>query len=459
MSTMVKLAMSEAVWEQLLVMLEKPVESAAVLLAGQAGSERELTLTVNRLVPVPEEAYLLRSARELLIASSGWMPALRSAADGGWLALFVHTHPRGSAAPSPLDEEVDAALAPSFRTRLGRDSYASVIIGGTREVPTFTGRLLRDSDDPLPILSLRSAGQRLRVQPSEDAPGDSPPPEIFDRQVLAFGVAGQRLLRSLHVGVVGAGGTGSAVLEQLTRLGIGALTMVDDDVLTDTNVTRIHGSRLGQVGIAKVKLAHEELEAIGFGTELHAVDGTLGRREVMERLRSCDLVFGCTDDHAGRAVLSRLAYWYLIPVIDMGVLITSSEGRVNGIFARVTTATPGEPCLLCRGEFDPMRAREEQYSDSEREALRREGYAQGLQDRDPAVVAYTTMVASQAVSDMLARLFGFGMQPVPAKLLLDLDQRRIRRLGGTSRDGCYCASPERWGRADTATPLGMTWAA
>jgi proteasome lid subunit RPN8/RPN11 len=458
-STVVKLAISELVWRELLEMLNERRETAAVLLAGEAQAADELTLTVNRVLPVPEDAYLVRTTRELLIDSRGWMPALRCAADDRWLALFAHTHPHGSAAPSRLDRDVDAALAPTFRTRLGTDRYASVIIGGTRQAPTFTGRLVQADRDPLPISRLRIAGRRLGVLSAEDAPGDPAPPELFDRQVRAFGAEGQRTLGRLHIGVVGAGGTGSAVLEQLARLGVGELTMIDDDVLTDTNVTRIHGSKLAQVGQAKVALAREELASIGLGTALRPVEGNLARRGVMERLRSCDLVFGCTDDHAGRAILSRLAYWYLIPVIDMGVLIASREDRVSGIFARVTTATPGEPCLLCRGEYDAVRAREEQYSDSERAALRDEGYVRGLDERDPAVVTYTTMVAAQGVSDMLARIFGFGSQPVPSKLLLDLGQRRIRRLGGASRDGCYCASVGRWGRADTATPLGITWAA
>jgi len=458
MST-VTIAFPEETWEQLLVMLDEPLESAGVLLAGQADSGERLSLTINSIVPVPADAYELRTRREMRIASHGWMHALRLAASEGWLAIFFHTHPGESAAPSSLDEQVDAVLAPSFRTRLGTERYASLILAGTREAPTFTGKILQIGADPQPITRLRVAGRRLRVQDAQDTTSDTLSLDVYDRQVRAFGDAGQRVLRHLHIGVVGAGGTGSAVLEELARLGVGTLTFIDDDVVTETNITRIHGSRLEDVERPKIEVVRDQLAAIGFGTDLRAVNGNVARRDVMELLRDCDLIFGCTDDHAGRAVLSRLAYWYLIPVIDMGVLIASTEGQVSGIFARVTTATPGEPCLLCRGEFDPVRAREDQYSDAEREALQREGYAQGLAERDPAVVAYTTLVASHAVADMLARIFGFGEQPVPGKQLLDIAHRRIRRLGGRARDGCYCASPKKWGRGDSTSPLGTTWAA
>ncbi len=453
------IAFSEGAWQHILGMLDEPRETAAILLAGQADTGEAITLTVNQVIPMPEESYELQTSRELRIASSGWMPALRAAADSGWVAIFFHTHPSSSAAPSALDLEVDEKLAPSFWTRLGTPLYASLVVAGTPDAATFTGTLIQHAGETVPISRLRVVGRRFRVQAAQDDLNDLASLDIYDRQVRAFGADGQRVLALLHVGVVGAGGTGSAVLEELGRLGIGTLTLVDDDIVTDTNVTRIHASTLHDVGRSKVEVARDQLAAIGLGTQLHAVNGNIARWEVAKQLRDCDLLFGCTDDHAGRGILSRLAYWYLIPVIDMGVLIASTGTEIRGIFGRLTTATPSEPCLLCRGEFDPARAREEQYSGTEREALEREGYAQGLEERDPAVVAYTTMIASHAVSDMLARIFGFGEQPVPPKSLLDIGQRRIRRLGGASRDGCYCATPSKWGRGDSNTPLGVTWAA
>lgn len=452
-------AFSEHGWQQLLDMLDDHLETAAILLAGYAARNDEVTLTVNRVIAVPDDAYELRSRDELRISSRGWMPALRAAADGGWVAIFFHTHPGTRATPSVLDLRVDEQLAPAFRTRLQTPLYASLILAGTPDAAAFTGTVIDDASDPAPIDRLRVTGSRIRVQAAQSDGEEQVPLELFDRQVRAFGAEGQRLLALLHVGVVGAGGTGSAVLEELTRLGIGTITLVDHDDISDSNVTRIHGSTLADVGRAKVNVAADSLSAIGLGTDIREVNGTIAQWGTARELCQCDLIFGCTDDDAGRAVLSRFAYWYLVPVIDMGVLIASTDGQITGVFGRVTTATPGEPCLLCRGEFDPVRAREEQYSENERASLEREGYAQGLAERDPAVVAYTTMVASHAVADMLARIFGFGEQPVPAKSLLDIAHRRIRRLGGASRDGCYCAAPGKWGRADTATPLGMTWAA
>jgi molybdopterin/thiamine biosynthesis adenylyltransferase len=311
---------------------------------------------------------------------------------------------------------------------------------------------------PEPITRLRVAGQRLRIQNAEDNDAPAPPPDIFDRQVRAFGNEGQQLLRNLRVGVVGCGGTGSAVLEQLTRLGVGALTFIDYDTVTETNITRIYGSTRDDVDRPKVDVLHDHLASVGLDTSLRRINGDITRRNIMEQLRDCDVIFACTDDDGGRGILSRLAYWYLMPVIDMGVVIASTHGKVSAVFGRITTATPGEPCLLCRGEFDPTRAREQQYSESERRALIEEGYARGLAERAPAVIAYTTTVASHAVADLLQRIFGFGDPAIPSKQLLGISDREIRRQKGRARDGCYCTQPSNLGRGDRASALGVTWA-
>lgn len=446
-----KAAIPELLWEELCLALNDREESAGVILAGEAREQDRLALCLNRVIWAPPDAYELRSSRELRIRSSGWMPAVGDAAAGDWQPIFFHTHPGGDPLPSALDVRVASDLAPVFQARCS-SPYASLILGGTAEAPRFTGTFGGET-----WRALRVAGDRIRLLPAEDAETYFGDLRAFDRQVRAFGEAGQRLLRRLRIGVVGAGGTGSAVFEQLVRLGVGSIVLLDDDFVTERNLTRIHGATRADIGRAKVEVLARTAAEVGLGTEVVAHRAKVTDRQAFEALRGCDVVFGCTDDNSGRAILSRLAYYYVVPVLDVGVVISSRDGQLTGLDARATIMVPGTPCLHCRDRIDPHRLREEMLDVDEREQLAEEGYAQGLADPDPAVIAYTTMIASFAVDEMLQRLFGFGDDAPSSEILVRPAQRTIRRLGGAARDGHFCADPWIVARGDREPPLGLLW--
>ena len=101
----------------------------------------------------------------------------------------------------------------------------------------------------------------------------------------------------------------------------------------------------------------DRLRLVGTGTEIVPIDGRITSLDVAERLRACDVVFGCIDKERGRAGLNRFAYRYLTPVIDTAFIIESINGQLRALIGRVTSLPPGQPCLLCRGRIDPERMR------------------------------------------------------------------------------------------------------
>jgi molybdopterin/thiamine biosynthesis adenylyltransferase len=160
---------------------------------------------------------------------------------------------------------------------------------------------------------------------------------------------------------------------------------------------------------------------------------------VARRLAEYDVVFGCTDDNAGRLVLSRLTSYLLIPVIDCGVLLTSNEtGELEGIDGRVTVLIPGQACLVCRGRIDLARASAELLTPEERIRRADEGYAPALGRTEPAVVPFTTAVGATAVSELLERLVGYGPTPRPSEVLLRCHDREISTNIAQPRDRHYC---------------------
>ncbi len=264
------------------------------------------------------------------------------------------------------------------------------------------------------------------------------------------------MLSELRVGVVGAGGTGSAVFEQLVRLGIREIVVIDDDRLSRDNVSRVYGSGLADVGVPKVAIAAANAKRIGLGTNVTVIEGRVTEESVAGALTQCDVIFGCTDDHAGRIVLSRLAYWYLAPVFDMGFLVWTDEAHVTGLFGRVTSMIPGEPCLICRRRIDLGMARAEVLLPEERERLRREGYVPGLDEPAAALIPFTAAVASLALNELLGRMIGY-LSDGPGEVFMYFHDRQLRRIQGHVVEGHFCGDRDAWGRGDETPRLGMTW--
>jgi molybdopterin/thiamine biosynthesis adenylyltransferase len=437
--------------ERLLAALTHTDETAWVMSA-RVANEGNLLLG-RRLLDVPEDAYRERGPRRLQIESPGFAPAIGRALRDGCLPVFIHTHPSGNPAPSELDDEVDLQLAKHAIGR-GAPGYASLVLGGTPDQPRFTGRLQHVGTGTTAISRLRIAGTHIGLVLADQSLIGTPA-HVFDRQVRAFGAPGQRLLSALHVGVVGAGGTGSAAVEMLARLGVGEITILDDDIVEETNLTRIHGATVSDVGTSKAELAARLATAYGTDVRAHSLAASAASPEGVRALKGCDVVMGCTDDHAGRLVLSRLAYRYLIPTIDCGVIVdVDDHDRVRGVVGRVTVMVPNEPCLLCRGQADARRAAEEMMDPEQRLALAGEGYAEGVGGPAPAVVAFTTATAALAVSELLGRLFNYA-ESTSSQMLLRMHAQTISRGGRSSSDGHDCTNRDTWGLGDTEPPLGI----
>ena len=245
----------------------------------------------------------------------------------------------------------------------------------------------------------------------------------------------------------------------LVRNGATDVLLVDPDIVEHTNLSRLHGAttRDADQGRSKVLVLAEYLCSFGLGTNVQSIEDTATSLKVREALKSCDLVFGCTDDHSGRLFMNRFAYYYNVPFVDMGILIDPTRrtsGFITSADARVTVVQPGVPCLLCRNIIDPIRARDE---DLERDAPDmfehqfRDGYVLRANVPNPAVITLTTSVASMAIDEVTARLTRFR-KPVDHRvhkhhLLKDT-------FPGASCDCQICGAPDCWGLGDVEPFLG-----
>jgi molybdopterin/thiamine biosynthesis adenylyltransferase len=432
------------------LLFDRPgIEGAAFVLCGQARGPAGLKLLSHAIVPVKLDEYEARGPCGLTIGSKTLTRVAKLARHEDLSVIFAHSHPHGIAHFSPQDDSEETKLIPFLQARVPNRVHGTVVL--TKD--WVVGRLFDEQRHAAD--AVLSVGERIRLWTNYSKHEED---LIHDRQVRAFGKDVQNVLRNLHVGIVGLGGTGSPVAQQLYRLGVGKLTLFDSDHFDVSNLNRIYGSSLRQVGLSKVDVAKEALESIGLNTPVLAVADSINFEEPARRLRECDIVFGCTDKQIPRAILGQLSLAYNMPIFDLGVLIDSHGGVIRGVHGRVTTLMAGEACLFCRGRISPEVIRVEALPPDERRAQIEEGYAPELDEPAPAVIPFTTAIASAGVAELLQRLTGFmGSERKSSELLFAFDENRIRTNRLAAREDCSCSDVSRWGRGDEQPFLGLIW--
>lgn len=434
------LVLSESLANELRDVTLLDVETAGVLIARPVRTPGgDIRLLGREVRWVPDTAYSRRGADNLEIRSDGYVPALGAAEDVGAVAVWLHTHPGDGSSPSPSrhDYEVDRKLIDLFRLRTGNEFYGALTIAHRQGQLRFTGHLESDQGRH-GIDRLWIVGRRFTLA-FNDANPAAQLPALFDRNIRALGGEVQRVLGDLEIAIVGCGGTGSCVGEQLVRLGARRFVIADPDILSTSNLTRVYGSAPGDVGRLKVDVLASNIQRIAPDATVTRLASMVTVQETARSLTGADVIFGCTDDNAGRLVLSRMASFMATPVIDCGVLLTSSTGgRIDGVDGRVTVMAPGAACLVCRNRVDLQRASSELLSPTERRRRVDEGYAPALAGVEPAVVAYTTMVAAAAVGELLERLVHYGPEPTPSEILLRIHEREISTNDALPRERHYC---------------------
>lgn len=432
-------------------------EQAAYLLCSHSFTPTESRLLVKEVIPVSPAEIISSSRHHMEIAPQSFMRAMKRADAGRMSFAFVHSHPDGTPGHSPQDDFTEQSLSRTAYTRINGRSLNTSVVFSAADRPH--ARVWHEDGSTSPIEVIRSVGNRFRFFDQGSQTGvDS---AIFNRQIRAFGAEMQRLLKNRHIGIVGTGGTGSAVAEQLIRLGIGRLSLFEGQTLDASNVTRVYGSRVADVGLPKIKIIERLAKEVGFGTEIRLFPNPITSRATAEAMRDCEVIFGCTDDEWGRSILSKIAIDYLLPVIDMGVKIDSNNGTIASVQGRVTTLLPGSACLFCRGRItaEGVRAQViESFNPKQAEELRRQQYAPELEDNAPAVIAFTTAVASTAIAELLHRLTGFmGVDRVSSEVIHFFDETRMRTNHALPTADCSCGNREFWGRGDQQPFLGMLW--
>ena len=400
-------------------------EAVAIALCGRLEYKNEIRLLISEIHPIPykecsRETDLLHWKTDSLI------PLLRKANKHNFSIIKIHSHPKGGRYFSETDNESDSRLFPSiFGWIDNAPIHASCIMLPDGEV---FGKVFNEQMDSIFIEVVKYVGDEIKFWSQVDFDSSEFSEEFNIRNEQAFGKGTVNTLSNLKVAVVGCSGTGSIVIEQLVRLGVGELLLFDPDIMEKKNLNRILNSRMEDASSKQKKtdVLKKAIDQMGLGTKVSSFPHDIySNVDYIKELASTDLIFGCVDTIDARHLLNQISTFFVIPYFDMGVkLISDGKGGISHIVGTIHYLQPGGSSLLTRNVYtaEELRSSLNKKTDSEYyEEQKKLKYISDVEVESPAVISINMQASSMAINEFLARLHGFREEDISEFAIVRFD--------------------------------------
>lgn len=158
----------------------------------------------------------------------------------------------------------------------------------------------------------------------------------YERNIPSLTEEESELLRTKKVAVIGCGGLGGYIIEQLARLGIGTIRIVDGDKFEESNLNRQLFSDVTVLGKPKTEVSTARIAAVNPDVQVESLYGYLEEHNAKDFLRGCDAVVGALDNIYTRRVLEKNCEELGIPYV---------YGAIHGWIAQVAIDMPGQKLI------------------------------------------------------------------------------------------------------------------
>ena len=310
--------------------------------------------------------------------------------------IHVHSHglDSGLPAPSPTDRLELPPLVKSLRNANSKQSHGWMILSGDDAWTSLSleGRDEMIEESPVGIVGFPTTinrRQEIISRPKGMAwlrallGGNKKVSDRYDRQSF-LGEKSEQIIGQAVIGVVGLGGGGSHIVQQLAHLGFRNFVLCDHDRISETNLNRLVGSTRADVGAKRLKteIAVRNVRKLHKDANISAYASKW--ENVHQSLIGCDLIIGCVDGFCARRDLEAFCRRHLLPYLDVGMDVHQlSNGRFE-IHGQVILSMPGYPCMHCMGFLNDT-------------VLGQEAQAYGAAGSKPQVVWSNGLLCSAAV--------------------------------------------------------------
>ncbi|MBL7889722.1 MAG: ThiF family adenylyltransferase [Bacteroidia bacterium] len=382
-------------------------EAVAVAICGGHSGNGYSKLLVHQLLLIPYKDCEIRKPDLVQWSTALLNPILETASKKNMSVVKFHSHPTGYPEFSRTDDISDTNLFSSIFGWIDDiDVHGSIVMLPEGEM---FGRIIHPNLKFTEMTKISVAGDDIKIWHNELSKTSLS--EFSLRTKQTFGEGTTALLRKMKVGVVGCSGTGSPTIEQLVRLGVGKIVLIDPDIVEEKNLNRILNTKMkdARQKQLKVDVLQRAISEIGLGTEIESYSKNIFESlDAINSLISCDVIFGCVDSVDGRHLLNQISTFYLIPYFDIGVkVIADGSGGVNQICGNIHYIQPGGSSLKSRNLYTGEELRSAGLQRTNIKAYNEEkeaGYIVNAQVNSPAVISLNMFASSIAVNEFLARI-------------------------------------------------------
>lgn len=160
-----------------------------------------------------------------------------------------------------------------------------------------------------------------------------------------IGGKGQKQIINGHVLIIGAGGIGCPVIQYLAAAGIGTLTIVDDDIVSLSNLQRQILYHDADIGKAKVDVAQQAATKLNPNIIINTINQRLTAQHFFDDgaafFAPIDVIVDGSDNYQTRLLVSDLSVKYQVP------LVSAAIGQFQGQLATFRGWEADKPCYRC----------------------------------------------------------------------------------------------------------------
>lgn len=382
------------------------LEAAAILLCGKSSEHR---LLVKELMLVPHDSCRVRLPNRIAWPGSSIEEAIDKAESESLSVILIHSHPGGLFDFSNYDDDSDLRTIQSLfeGVSLPTTLHGSAIMtpdGGIR------ARLYQRDLSFEYVESVICSSEDITIWRASKTGS-------LEKRPMTFSSAMREDLGYLTACIVGVSGTGSIVAEQLARMGIGRLILIDFDKVELKNLNRIINSTLKDAseGRFKTKMLATRIAMYRDDIDIRCIESSISSREAIEAAGDADLLFCCVDSFEGRQICDRMASAFLQPLFDVAVTIPTRKTPNESIAiadacGRLDYTFPGGATLFDRGVYSPESLRNEYLravAPEDHDEQVAAGYLKGFIEEAPSVITLNMRAASACVLEFVARCYPF----------------------------------------------------